>query len=236
MGEDMFNKAKIILRKISGVIKKYKTLVFIGTFLICLLVFLLLTAFVIFIPPQSFDVYFSAEIQERSNFILTCFMRSVSWIGNIFVSVFLILLTSASFQLFGYGKEALLMLSTILSGVFSWVLKALINRPRPTSDFVYIYESTQFQSFPSGHVLYYTAFFGALMLILLRNKNLHFVFRAMGIGFCLSMIGSGAISRIYLGAHWFTDVIGGFLAGILLLLPGGYLYFSSAPESEVAKG
>lgn len=117
------------------------------------------------------------------------------------------------------------MLSTLLSGVLSWGLKTLVNRPRPTKDFVSILEDTHYQSFPSGHVLFYTAFFGKLAIIITQCKYPNLSLKISGIAFCIGMVGLVAISRVYLGAHWFTDVLGGFLVGVLYLFLAGYTYF-----------
>jgi undecaprenyl-diphosphatase len=103
----------------------------------------------------------------------------------------------------------------------------LIDRPRPTIDFVRIVEETHYQSFPSGHVLFYTVFFGSLVIIALYSKILKISLKLLIALACLTMIILGATSRIYLGAHWFTDVIGGFIVGILFLMITGSIYIRS---------
>lgn len=120
------------------------------------------------------------------------------------------------------------MLSTLISGGIAWVLKTLINRPRPTKDFVSILEETHYQSFPSGHVLFYTVFFVALLFILIRTIKKYPLLKISGILICLAMIFLGAVSRVYLGAHWFTDVLGGFMVGIIILLIAGNIYFQDS--------
>ncbi len=224
-----------LFRNISGFLKKYKTTLFFGLSGTFLSGFLFLTAFVLFVPPQYLDAHISGEIQEKNNHILDAFMKSISWLGRIPVSIALVTISSASLLLSGHRKEALLMLSTLLSGALSWTLKVLIDRPRPTDDLVSILEETQFQSFPSGHVLFFTAFFGTWIIILLRGKILNGFFTLAAIAICLGMIFLGAISRVYLGAHWFTDVLGGFLIGGLFLLSAGYIYFSSYTKSGVRR-
>lgn len=156
------------------------------------------------------------------------FMKAVSWFGRIRISAVLIGCSTLLFLLLKRKRDALLMLSTLISGGIAWVLKTLINRPRPTKDFVSILEETHYQSFPSGHVLFYTVFFGAFILIFLRSIGKHTFLKIFGILICFAMIFLGAVSRVYLGAHWFTDVLGGFMVGIIFLLIAGKIYFESS--------
>ncbi len=201
--------------------------IFLAIFWISLIGFIALTAFVTLISPQYIDIHISEELQEEQSSFLDNFMRAISWFGRIRVSVVLVGCSVLYFLLLKRKKDALLILSTLLSGGVSWVLKTLINRPRPTKDFVSILEETQFQSFPSGHVLFYTVFFGAIIFILLRTTRNYPLLKIAGILFSLLMIFLGAVSRVYLGAHWFTDVLGGFLVGLIFLLVAGHLYFGS---------
>jgi len=155
-------------------------------------------------------------------------MKAVSWFGRIRVSAVLVGCGALFFLLLNRKKDALLILSTLISGGISWLLKTLINRPRPTTDFVTILEETHYQSFPSGHVLFYTVFFGVFILILLRTIGKYFLLKIIGIVLCLLMVFFGSVSRVYLGAHWFTDVLGGFLIGLIFLLIAGNIYFTSS--------
>lgn len=219
--------------KILDSILKHKVAFSFGLFGVIFLSFLLLTAFIIIVPPQYVDLHVSEEIQEKNNGILDVFMTNISWFGNITVSTILVLASSAAFWLFRYKKEALFMLCTLLSGAIAWILKTLINRPRPTKDLVSVLESTHYQSFPSGHVLFYTAFFGTLAIIITQSKTLNQSLKVSGVAFCMGFIILGAISRVYLGAHWFTDILGGFLVGIMYLLLAGYIYFKNPKKQAL---
>jgi undecaprenyl-diphosphatase len=106
----------------------------------------------------------------------------------------------------------------------SSALKILINRPRPTEDVVRILEKAKRQSFPSGHVLFYVLFFGFLALLMYHLKNIPKYIRLIIGIIAVFLIFTVPLSRVYLGAHWFTDVLGGFLLGILSLLILSYLY------------
>jgi len=202
------------------------------TFFLCfsiffVIVFLLLTLFVMNFSPHPWDLSVSQEIQEDQNMILDMAMKALSWLGTFYVAAIMVSAFSAIFFIFKYFKEGFFMLSCILSGGVSYVLKMLIDRPRPTVDFVRIVEETHYQSFPSGHVLFYTVFFGSLMIIALYSKILKISLKILIALVCSSMVVLGAVSRIYLGAHWFTDVIGGFVVGVLFVMISASIYIRS---------
>ncbi len=116
------------------------------------------------------------------------------------------------------------MILTMLSGLISTIIKWLVNRPRPTEDLVRVVGKNAQQSFPSGHVLFYVMFFGFLVLLMLRLQSINKTIRVLVSVVCLFLIFTIPFSRIYLGAHWFTDVLGGFLLGIICLYGFGYIY------------
>jgi membrane-associated phospholipid phosphatase len=176
---------------------------------------------------HSWDISVSHEIQEDQNILLDTFMKAFSWLGTVYVAGTVVLAFTVIFLIFKYVREGLFILSCILSGAVSYVLKMIIDRPRPTMDFVRIVEETHYQSFPSGHVLFYTVFFGSLVIIALSSKLLKISLKIFVVAVCLAMVVLGAVSRIYLGAHWFTDVLGGFIVGVLFLMVTGSIYLRS---------
>jgi len=186
----------------------------------------LLTCFVLLDPLSAMDREFSKEIQEHHNLLLDQLMRYISWFGYLPGSVIIVAIAATLFFFFGYKKESLFITLTALSGLLSTLVKLLVNRPRPAAGFVRVIEITQQQSFPSGHVLFYTTFFGLLTLLMYLLEEVPATIR-IGIGaISLALIFTIPISRIYLGAHWFTDVLAGFLLGILLLIVLGSVYVS----------
>ncbi|GAA4310286.1 phosphatase PAP2 family protein [Mucilaginibacter gynuensis] len=186
--------------------------------------FLLITAFVVLLPTTFIDIKFSEEIQEHRNPLLDTIMKAISWPGTVPASPIIVFVTALLFYLFRYKKEALFVLLTLLSGLLSTIIKWLVNRPRPSDTLVIIMGKSSQQSFPSGHVLFYVIFFGFITVLMFELKSIAKPLRLSIAAVCIFLIFSIPASRIYLGAHWFTDVLGGFILGIPCLYLLGYQY------------
>jgi membrane-associated phospholipid phosphatase len=196
--------------------------------------FIVLTILVHLFPVSNIDVEFSREIQEHQNPFIDQVMNLVSMPGYMPQSVILIVATSIIFLLFKYKKAALFVLLTSLSAVVSTAVKALVNRPRPSKDFVRVLHETAQQSFPSGHMVFYVVFFGFLILLMAQLENVPKVVRYL-VGLMSSLlIFTIPFSRIYLGAHWLTDVAGGFLLGLLCLYLLSWLYLRKRADAREA--
>lgn len=103
------------------------------------------------------------------------------------------------------------------------LIKAAIGRQRPSPSLVHVQTATQLPSFPSGHVFYFAFFYGLLCYMILPNLSRPWL-RWLAIAFTATLSVVIGISRIYLGAHWFSDVIGGYLLGATLLIPYTQIY------------
>ncbi len=193
--------------------------------------FLLLTAFISYYPESVIDREFSVEVQEYQHPIFDQVMKLVSYPGYMPEAPIMVIVCAIIFYIQKFKKEALFVVLTMLSGLVSTIVKYLVDRPRPGSDIVKIAFQTHQQSFPSGHVMFYMIFFGFMTLLMYSLKAINRTWRIMIGLLCMVLIFAIPISRIYLGAHWFTDVLGGFLLGILCLYVLGYFYLRNSQQA-----
>jgi len=91
------------------------------------------------------------------------------------------------------------------------LLKLWFVRARPPFDNPILILRTY--SFPSGHTMLATVFYVTLcVFVVTRLRNLKS--RALAISFVILMIALVALSRMYLGAHYFTDILAALMEGI----------------------
>jgi undecaprenyl-diphosphatase len=89
----------------------------------------------------------------------------------------------------------------------------VINRPRPTTaQVLQVTEHPSASSFPSGHTIFVLTVMAVLMLCLGRRFLPRWA-QPVGWGLAVLIVLANAISRIYTGAHWPTDVLAGLLIG-----------------------
>ncbi len=91
------------------------------------------------------------------------------------------------------------------------ILKALVDRPRPMADAGFG------ASMPSGHVIAATAFWGLMPPLIYLLTRSRWAWAATSVAVGLILLGVG-VSRVYLSAHWPSDVVAGYLSGAVLLL------------------
>ncbi len=186
--------------------------------------FIALTIFVVLDPLSKIDREFSEEVQEHTYRWLDAVMHGISWFGYMPNSAITVGVAVVIFLIAKLWREALFTLLTSLSGLVSTLIKIAIHRPRPQPSLVRVIEKTQQQSFPSGHVFFYTVFFGFIALLMYRLTNINKLMRWLVGLLCLALIFLVPLSRVYLGAHWFTDVLGGGFIGLIFLYCLSFFY------------
>jgi membrane-associated phospholipid phosphatase len=101
----------------------------------------------------------------------------------------------------------------LLSNLCKDVLQKVVDRPRPSPALVHVYQKSHGKSFPSGHVISSITFWGwlaALLPMLFKGKR---IWKRILWAVAALFIGTVGPTRIYLGDHWASDVLGGYLFG-----------------------
>lgn len=175
----------------------------------------------------SFDLHVIGTVQGWENPALTRIMEAFSWIGSTWVVTVIVacLLVFLALVLRHRSELALLIAVIVGAAAGNRLLKIWFLRDRP--DIYRLAEETGY-SFPSGHSMAAFALYGVLIYLLWKHIPSVFgrsLLIAVGTVFIL-MIG---VSRIYLGVHYPSDIIGGYLASMawLALLIGIYRRLTS---------
>ncbi|KAF6609860.1 MULTISPECIES: phosphatase PAP2 family protein [Lactococcus] len=135
--------------------------------------------------------------------------------GGIIVAALLALVLYLLFK----QKEATIWFATtvVLSLALNTVIKVIIGRERPDIHRLAAFANEAGKSFPSGHSIFATIIFGSIFFICLgklKNRSSKIL---LGI-LCIILIALVMFSRIFVGVHYPSDTIGGFLEGISILL------------------
>lgn len=172
----------------------------------------------------AFDLRMTRRLQKRNTRWFSWLMEAVSWPGYPPQSRIIPPALAAGMLALGFPLEALFQLAAWGAGGLSTVFKRVMRRSRPSSADVRVLPARiGGSSFPSGHVLIYTGVYGFLAFLietLVRPNRL----RRAAIGALVSLIALVGPSRIYLGHHWFTDVMASYLLGGSYLLGLAALY------------
>ena len=119
-------------------------------------------------------------------------------------------------------RPVVLLLVAALGATFvaEVILAPIVERPRPSENFVRVYDRAGGYGYPSGTSMMTIATLGAVAHLIRRPGRLGTALVA-AIGVLIVLIG---LSRVHAGAHWVSDVLGGWLLGIAWLLPAHVLY------------
>lgn len=194
--------------------------------LLCIAVPVVLSLAVIVdtLPLMEFDLNTTTNVQAIQLELFREAMVFVSMFGFQPLASLVVIGASAGVGLWLGWKHGLYLGSVaVIQSLMNVLLKAVVARPRPLNTLVNVLQSVSGNSFPSGHVMFYTIFFGFLFFLV----TLHLP-RSWLKGTLLVLLGSLIVlvgpSRIYVGAHWLSDVIAAYLIGLVILLTAIELY------------
>ena len=164
-----------------------------------------------------------------STFLISDFATPIAkFITNFGGAIFIIALTALLVTAIKNKKIGLsIFTNLVIITILNQSLKRILQRPRPTE--YRIIQETGY-SFPSGHSMISMAFYGYLIYLIYRyvkNKYIKWISISL-LSILICLIG---ISRIYLGVHYTSDVLGGFLISISYLV----IYISAVNKFLIEK-
>jgi membrane-associated phospholipid phosphatase len=145
------------------------------------------------------DVELTRSVQAISNPLIEMLFKAVAWVGfppqsNIIWGSVIVLLFLVGLRL----ESAMFAFAAAGSAGLWFAIVPLIDRPRP--------------SFPSGHVLNLTAIFGFLIFLVIVTVGNTALRWLLSVALAVPVLTIG-FARVYDGAHWPSDVLGGYLIG-----------------------
>ena len=155
------------------------------------------------------------RVQDNQTGWLDAAASGVTRLGWMPVSIVLMVVTVvALFAMRRWADALVVALSGIPIGV-GLLLKDVVGRARP--EYFLTQSMPDSFSFPSGHSLF-AMLFGGLLIVLVEELPVSTpIRRSLQTVLALLILGVG-VSRVYLGVHWPSDVVGGYLFGIVALL------------------
>ena len=164
-----------------------------------------------------------------STFLISDFTIPIAkFITNFGGTIVLIVLTIVLVILIKNRKIGLSIFTNLaIITILNQLLKRILQRPRPTE--FRIIEETGY-SFPSGHSMISMAFYGFLIYLIYKYVKNKYV-KWISIILLSILICSIGVSRIFLGVHYTSDVLGGFLISISYLI----IYISAVNKFLIEK-
>lgn len=184
----------------------------------------------------TLDEVIGNEFHEERRALLTWFFIFITRMGDAwFIGVFAFLF---SLYIWFYRKNRRLAIWYFLTvsigaGAVNQLVKIFFRRPRPTNVEHLIVQGGY--SFPSGHAMAAIITYGALLFLVIRASKTWWP-ALIGSFTLLPLIGLIGISRVYLGVHYPSDIIGGYSLGLAVLSLSIGLYSVSLKNKGYKKG
>ncbi len=211
-------------------VRRVRTIVFQGFLIFLISAFAILAFFANTTPYFPVDLIITHFFQSDKATWFSSFMNFISWFGFTPQAPVIAILVVIFIFVLGLRWEAVVILLTVAAnGLANFLVKLVVHRPRPAANLVEVFQHVSGFSFPSGHVMFYMAFFGFLLFLTFTLLKPSVVRTVLLILFGLMIILVGP-SRIFLGEHWASDVLGGYLLGSLVLIAAIQFYQWGKPR------
>lgn len=165
---------------------------------------------------QPIDWFIYHLVQNLKCDFMTSFFKLCSTFGSTWFYVILVLVL----VVLKNKKDIWIGIHLLIIQGINRVIKALVKRPRPPQMYHLVKETNY--SFPSGHSMSAMIGYG---LLIIEVKKSSLKYKKMIEVFLAIMIFLIGLSRIYLGVHYFSDVIGGYLIALSYLL---FIYYNTS--------
>ena len=199
-------------------VRRFKALRFQISIGILILAFTVLTALVVAFPSFAVDLKITIALQSIHSSVFAWLMTVISWAGFWPQSLIITIVLIGAVLLLGHRWESVVLVMTAATEeLFNILIKLFIQRPRPGIDLIHVTNVLKSTSFPSGHVMFYMAFFGFLCFLIFTLLKPFWLRTILLIIFGSHILLIG-LSRIYLGEHWASDVLGAYLIGSVCLI------------------
>jgi membrane-associated phospholipid phosphatase len=180
---------------------------------------------------SQLDLAVTTSVQQLDHPALLAAMVAISVLGYSPQNVLVAVATVVGFWLARLRREALFIVATAGAGLISGLAKILVERPRPVGEDIHVLSQLLDYSYPSGHVVGYVSFYGFLFFLtyVLFTRS---PVRTAALTLLGALVGLVGLSRIYVGHHWASDVLGGYALGTAYLLILIQLYRVTRPGLE----
>jgi undecaprenyl-diphosphatase len=198
-------------------VRNYRALVFQGYVVFATIAFAILFLLARTVAYFDFDLAVEHAVQAFKPGGFDLLMQFVSGLG--FNPVVYLLCALVILYIFVIGlkwESVMLLFAAVGISLLGALVKVIVHRQRPSAELVNVFSPLNDYSFPSGHVLLFTAFLGFLWFMIYTLAP-HSWRRTLGLFFLGSLVALVGISRVYLGQHWPSDVLGAYLLGSLWL-------------------
>ncbi len=201
--------------------KKRTNIIIIIVLAIILLLEIVLVKLGVFNTIDNFIYSHASKIINNTN---TLIFRGFSVLGTEIFILFFCLIWIILNKSRGVAISVVVLASTLLNQA----LKIIVRRPRPNINPLAVENSF---SFPSGHTMIMVVIGGILIYLLWQKRgdnakcNTKWIARNVILTVIICLIAITVMfSRIYLGVHYFSDIIGGITSGLLFLFISYYYY------------
>lgn len=173
--------------------------------------FILLTILVITDNIEFVDSRIYQFVISFQNTSLTNFFKIITKLSEVVFLVIFVLLV----LLYLRNKDAIFIIfNLIFLRLLNYIVKIIIRRDRPS--ILRLIKIGEY-SFPSGHAMISMGVYGYIIYLIYKKVNNNYL-KYLGISIFSILIILIGISRIYLGVHYFSDVVAGYILSLIYLI------------------